>query len=130
MTSQDDGDIDADRDAVLECFRDQITAMVTGDTAALDAMLPEEFTLTHMTGYEQPKSEWLAEMRAGQFGYHRIDQELVTVDVGHDTAVLDARTFTDATVYGSRATWRLHLTQSYQRTDGQWTTTRSDATTW
>lgn len=69
-------------------------------------------------------------MRAGQFDYHRIEEQHVTVDVAGDTAVLSARTFTDATVYGSRATWRLVLTQHYRRIDGRWTTNRAVATTW
>lgn len=105
--------------------------MVSGDTRALDALLSDEFTLTHMTGYEQPKSEWLAEMRSGQFVYHRIVDQDVAVDVTEGETVLRARTLTDATVYGTRANWRLVLTQTYIRTDdGSWVVARSVATTW
>ena len=119
-----------DRAAVLAFFRDQAVAMTAGDTRALDALLADDFTLTHMTGYTQLKDEWLTEMRAGQFDYHRIEEQHVTVDVEGDTSVLSARTFTEATVYGSRTTWRLVLTQHYRRIDGRWTTNCALATTW
>ncbi|MFE5621112.1 nuclear transport factor 2 family protein [Streptomyces virginiae] len=44
-----------------EVHRAYLDAMLEGDTATLDELLAEEFTLTHMTGYVQPKAEWLAQ---------------------------------------------------------------------
>lgn len=99
-----------DRNAVLALFRAQLDAMVAGDTDALGALLGNGFTLTHITGYVQPKEEWLAEMHAGRFDYHRVDEKAVAVEFDGDTAVLSARIVTDATVYGGRANWRLILT--------------------
>lgn len=62
--------------------------MTDGDTNALDAMLDDGFTLTHITGYEQPKSEWLSEMRPGRFTYHGVDERTVTVEIAGDKARL------------------------------------------
>jgi hypothetical protein len=40
--------------------------MTSSDTGALDELLADDFALTHLTGYAQPKNEWLAQLRAGQ----------------------------------------------------------------
>ncbi|MGW7528018.1 nuclear transport factor 2 family protein [Streptomyces sp. NPDC054783] len=52
-------------EAVVAC-RAYLQAMAEGDTEVLDALLDAEFTLTHMTGYVQPRTEWLSQLRAGQ----------------------------------------------------------------
>jgi hypothetical protein len=118
------------REAVVRTYRAHLRAMTDGDTDALDDMLDDGFTLTHMTGYVQPKDEWLAEMRAGQFIYHDAQERTATVAVDGDTARLVGRIVTDATVYGTRASWRLQLTMDYARRNDTWTALRSVATTW
>jgi hypothetical protein len=45
---------------VVEAFRAMYRGMLEPDTALLDALLVDEYALTHMTGYAQPKREWLA----------------------------------------------------------------------
>lgn len=118
------------RAEILENYRAQLTAMVDGDTEILAELLTEDFSLTHMTGYFQPKQEWLAQMRAGQFVYHDAQERTVSLQVDGDTAHLVGRILTDATVYGARAKWPLQLTMDYVRTDGRWLASRSEATTW
>ncbi|MFZ3494113.1 hypothetical protein ACODT5_12960 [Streptomyces sp. 5.8] len=54
----------------------------------------------------------------------------MTVDVNGDTAGLVGRIVTDATVYGTRANWRLHFTMDYAREGDTWAGLRSVATTW
>jgi hypothetical protein len=92
-----------DRQEILENYRAQLRARVDGDTQALAGLLTEGFSLTHMTGYYQPKQEWLAQMRAGQFEYHDARERDVSLEVHGDTAELVGRIITDATVYGARA---------------------------
>lgn len=114
-----------------EVHRAYLDAMLEGDTATLDDLLAEEFTLTHMTGYVQPKAEWLAQMRQGRFVYHSIEEKDTALDFdGDGTARLTVRTVTDATVYGTRAGWRLRLATDYVRHDDVWVAQRTVATTW
>ena len=127
MTSDAD---EQDRSEILENYRAQLRAMVGGDTEALGDLLTEDFSLTHMTGYFQPRQEWLAQMRAGQFQYHDAQEKNVSLQIDGDTARLVGRIVTDATVYGSRATWPLQLTMDFIRADGRWLAARSEATTW
>ena len=58
------GDTDI-RDAVLAGYAAEREAMVAGDAEALGALLARDFTLVHITGYRQPKAEWLADVRSG-----------------------------------------------------------------
>ncbi|MGW5433186.1 nuclear transport factor 2 family protein [Streptomyces sp. NPDC004059] len=120
-----------DREAILQANHAYLNAMLEGDTPSLDDLLDDGFTLTHMTGYVQPKAEWLAEMRAGQFIYHAIDEVDTSLKAdGDGTARLTVRTMTDATVYSSRADWRLLLTTDYGPRSDTWSPLRTVATTW
>jgi len=121
---------DSDREEILAAYRAHLRAMTDGDTDALDDLLDDGFTLTHITGYQQPKAEWLSQMRAGQFVYHGVIEKNVTVDVEGDTASLVGRIVTEATVYGTHADWPLQFTMNYARNGGTWTALRSVATTW
>lgn len=55
--------------------------MSRGDTETLARVLSDGFTLTHMTGYVQPKTEWLSQMREARFVYHSIDEKHMTLNV-------------------------------------------------
>ena len=118
------------RTAVHEAFKDQLRAMQNADTHHLAAILDDGFTLTHITGYRQPKSEWLSQMQAGQFQYHSISERSVDIKVHADTVSLVGRVITDATIYGSRSSWRLQLALEYVRRGDTWIALRSVATTW
>ncbi|MEU0213012.1 nuclear transport factor 2 family protein [Streptomyces canus] len=96
----------------------------------LDNLLADGCTLTHITGYVQPSGEWLSQMRAGRFLYHGIEEKRVTVEVEGNTAHVSGRFITDATVYGTRANWRLQMTMGYAREDDMWSVVRSAAATW
>ncbi|MFC7265410.1 nuclear transport factor 2 family protein [Streptomyces lutosisoli] len=119
-----------DVDEVVRAFHAHGRALIEGDTDALEDLLDEGFTLAHMSGYVQPKQEWLAQMRAGQFDYHSVDEKSVDVEVRGDAARLAGRTITDATVYGMRAPWHLQLAFDYARVDGQWLALRAVGTSW
>ena len=119
------------RDEVVETYRAYLEAMTDGDTDALGALLDDGFTLTHITGYAQPKAEWLSQMRAGEFVYRSVTEKDLTVEADGDTARLVGRIVTDATVYGMHANWRLRLATDYAREgDDTWTALRTVATTW
>ncbi|MEU6351724.1 nuclear transport factor 2 family protein [Streptomyces sp. NPDC047072] len=119
-----------DHDEVIRAFRAYLQAMTDGDTGTLDDLLDSGFTLTHITGYVQPKVEWFAQMRAGQFVYHAIRENDVTVETEGDAARLVGRVVADATVYGTHADWRLRLTIDYAWQGDAWTAHRAVATTW
>jgi Domain of unknown function (DUF4440) len=105
-------------------------AMVAGNLGELGPLLADGFTLTHMTGYVQAKAEWLEAIDTGEMQYHRME----TVDATHTTVgsvpVLTARTLTDATIWGARATWRLSLRSWFEPRGDGWVIARTVASTW
>ncbi len=105
-------------------------SVTLGPSSVDRLMLDDAFTLTHITGYVQPKAEWLAEIRAGRFTYHAIRQHDLTVAPTGDTVRLVGGIITDATVYGHRADWRLTLSRDYRRNGDSWLALRAIATTW
>jgi ketosteroid isomerase-like protein len=95
--------------AVLDNYEAQRQTMVAGDADALGDLLADDFVLVHMTGYRQPKAEWLADVRSGAMTYHSMEDVDVTVDVAGDAPVVTARTRTEATIWGASGTWPLQL---------------------
>ena len=79
------------RAEVADAYRRQLDAMVTGDVDILNGLLADDYTARHITGYEQPKAEWLAQIRDGHFVYHRIDQQCLDIRVDGDAATLTSR---------------------------------------
>ena len=116
---------------ILANYRGQLAAMTAHDTVALGRLLADGFTLTHITGYRQQRSEWLAELDEGQFRYHAVEEQgAPRIVVAGDSATLTHRIVTDATVYGSRHRWRLAFAQTFTRRGGVWLAASSIATTW
>ncbi len=118
------------RDAVLASYADQREAMVVGNADALGALLADDFTLVHMTGYRQPKAEWLADVRSGAMTYHSMEDVDVSVDVSGEAPVVTARTRTEATIWGGHGIWPLRLRITYRRQDGAWIASGTVASTW
>jgi hypothetical protein len=104
--------------------------MVAGDLAELARILADDFTLTHMTGYVQSKAEWLDAIDTGQMQYHRMETVEATLSTEGTAQSLTARTLTDATIWGSRATWRLTLRSWFEPRGDGWVITRTVASTW
>jgi Domain of unknown function (DUF4440) len=123
----DDTDIGA---AVLANYETQRRAMVAGDADALAALLAEDFTLVHMTGYRQPKDEWLADVRSGAMAYHAMEDVDVSVDASSAVPVLTARTRTEATIWGASGTWPLQLRISFAHEGSAWVAVGTVASTW
>jgi hypothetical protein len=123
------GDTDI-RDAVLASYEAQREAMVAGDAEALGALLAGDFTLVHMTGYRQPKAEWLADVRSGAMTYHSMEDVDVSVDVSGNAPVVTARTRTVATIWGASGTWPLQLRITFAHEGTAWVATGTVASTW
>jgi hypothetical protein len=128
--AQEDTSENARETGVRDAHDGLCDAMVAGDIEALSALLAADFTLTHMTGYLQSKTDWLTDIRTDQMQYHSIDTVQAVVIDDHGTPVLTARTHTDATIWGGHGLWRLQLRSWFEQGDGGWVITRTVASTW
>ncbi len=82
-----------------------------------------------MTGYEQPRSEWLQQIASGRMQYHSARERSTEMRVTGDAAVLVGRSLVDATIWGGRGTWNLQLTTHYEHRSNGWIALRTVATT-
>lgn len=97
-------------------------AMVGARTAELEDLLDADFSLVHITGYVQPKDEWLAVIRAGEFDYHRIDidRNELGVSVAGEVATVTGRGIFDATINAMHAPWRLQFQMRWVKDSDRW----------
>jgi hypothetical protein len=112
--------LESTRAAVVEVLDDYHRAMVEADTDKLTTLVDRRFSLVHITGYVQPRDEWLEVIRTGQFDYHRIDIDEVVVRLDADVANVTGSGTFNATINGMYAPWRLRFTLVLAPENGQW----------
>jgi ketosteroid isomerase-like protein len=113
----DDGKIQ-----VLNALRSYHDAMIRADTDDLANMLDAHHSLVHITGYVQPKHEWLDAIRTGEFNYHAIDldEKSLSVKVAGSAAEVTGGGIFNATISGMKHSWRLRFTVMLEHRGGRW----------
>lgn len=125
-----ESEINMENKEINQRIEEYYNAMVTGDMHLLAAILDDNFSLTHITGYVQPKNEWLTQMEDGQFIYYNIDVQSTEIKVKQNQLKIESQTITDATVYGIHNKWHLQLVTEMEKNNNQWVIIRTIATTW
>jgi hypothetical protein len=112
-----------DRTEIVELLSAYHKAMVDARPDRLDALVASDFSLVHITGYVQPKREWFAVIRSGEFDYHRIEiaAESLKVIVSGDSATASGAGVFHATISGMNAPWRLLFRIQLRRRGSGWT---------
>ncbi|MGV8860436.1 MAG: nuclear transport factor 2 family protein [Pseudomonas sp.] len=107
---------------IIEILNAYHTAMVEARTSDLDRMLDLGFSLVHITGYVQPKHEWLDLIWSGDFNYHRIELERnsLEVSVKGKCSTVQGRGIFNASINGMTAPWRLRFVLELKKHDGVW----------
>lgn len=121
--------IDDDSSAVLAVVRQLAELMIARDTEAMNNILDEEYTLTHMTGYVQPKAEWFDEVARESMKYYSAKEVNHTIKVNGNTAEVVTQGLVDARIWGSRHTWRLQQKMKLEKRNGAWIILSSVAST-
>lgn len=110
----------SDQKDLIAMYRQMQNAMVSADTRTLATMLAEEFHLIHMTGYDQPRDEWLAHIESGEMRYFSSQEKQVAVKVDGTTARLAGRNQVKANIWGAAGTWPLLLEIDFSHVHGRW----------
>ena len=103
--------------------------MIARDTTAMSKILDNDFTLTHMTGYVQPKAEWLDEVAKESMKYYSAKEVKHTINVNGHTAEVMIQSMVDARIWGSRNTWRLQQKMKLEKRNDTWIILSSVAST-
>jgi len=122
-------EIDNNKSQVLDVTRQLTQLMIDKNTVAMDKILDPHFTLTHITGYVQPKDEWYAEIENERMKYFSYKEVKTSVKIDGDKAIFVGQNILDARIWGSRNNWRLQQTMHLEKRGEKWIIMKSVATT-
>lgn len=121
-----------DQEAIIALYRQENAAMVSKDIVKLNEILLPTMTLQHMTGYVQPKLEWIDQIQNGDMQYFSsVEESLRDIQINGSTASLIGQNRVKASVWGGGvSTWPLKMKMEFVKQDGQWLIARQIASTY
>lgn len=121
-----------DRDEIISLYRQENEAMVAKDVVTLNRILAPSMKLQHMTGYVQPKMEWIDQIQNGEMKYFSSTEENITdVKIDGNRASLIGQNRVKASVWGGGiATWPLQMKMEFAKDNGHWIITNQVASTY
>ena len=121
-----------DRDELISLYRQENEAMVNKDIVKLNEILASTMTLQHMTGYVQPKLEWIDQIQNGEMKYYSsIEESIKDIVIDGNKASLVGQNKVKASIWGSGiATWPLEMKMEFIKTNGRWIIAKQIASTY
>lgn len=95
-------------------------AMTEADTDTLREIASEEMAFTHMSGRQQTREEYFADIENGSLAYFTIGMENPVVEVNGDIASVTYTSVLDANAYGAEGTYHITGTHWFEKQDGEW----------
>lgn len=71
-------DLMTDKEVIIDLYRQENRAIVDKDIETLGQILDSTMVLHHMTGYAQPKLEWIDQIQNGELKYYSSDEEQIS----------------------------------------------------
>ena len=95
-------------------------AMTDADIDMLRELTAEDITYTHMSGMQQTREEYFADVEDGSLRYYTIGIDCPQIEVKGDRASLTFTSVLNANAYGARGTFRMPGTHWYEKREGIW----------
>lgn len=95
-------------------------AMTEADIDTMREIVSENRTFTHMSGMQQTREEYFADVADGSLRYYTIGMDNPVVKASGDRATVTYTSVLNANAYGARGTFRLKGTHRYEKHDGVW----------
>ena len=112
-----------EEERILAAYEKMQQAMIDKDIDALDRIVKDGTTFTHMSGKTQTKAEYFDEIADGTLNYYRYKIENCTITVSGNTATLSADVTLTAKVYGMSGSWTLPINAHFEKINDKWTYT-------
>lgn len=103
--------------------------MIKKDTAEMNKILDENFTLTHITGYVQSKLEWFNEVSRETMKYYSSNEVSFTSKLNDNRVDVTVQNLVNARIWGIENTWRLEQKMKLEKRNDKWIILQSIATT-
>lgn len=120
------------KEVLKDLYRQVNQAMVDKDIAKLEELLKADTVLVHMTGYKQPVSEWLDQIKSEEMKYYSWKEEAIKdIVIDGDKASLIGQSRVKALIWdGGPHTWPLQIKMYFEKVDGQWEIVKQIASTY
>ena len=95
-------------------------AMTDADIEALREIVSEDMIFTHMSGMQQTREQYFADIAAGRLKYFTIGIENPQISVDDDNAEITFTSVLNANAYGARGTFRMKGIHHFEKRHGEW----------
>lgn len=95
-------------------------AMTEADTATMGEIVSEDHVFTHMSGRQQTREEYFADVADGSLTYYCVGIENPVVEVDGELACVTYTSILDANAYGATGTYRIEGTHWFEKRNGVW----------
>ncbi|PMD73008.1 nuclear transport factor 2 family protein [Companilactobacillus nuruki] len=121
-----------DKEVIVQLYRDENTAMVEKNLNRLNDILDPSMNLTHMTGYVQPKLEWIDQIQNEEMQYLSSKEDNIKdIEIDGSKASLVGQNRVQAKIWGSGVnTWPLQMKMYYEKKNGKWIIVKQVASTY
>ena len=95
-------------------------AMTEPDIEKMREIVSEDMIFTHMSGMQQTREEYFADVANGRLNYFTIGIENPMIRINGDKAEITYTSILNANAYGARGTYHMKGTHHYELRDGAW----------
>ncbi len=106
--------------AVLYAQARYCQAMTDADIDTMRELVSEDMVFTHMSGRQQIREEYFADVADGSLNYFTIGIADPVIKVDGDKAQITYTSVLNANAYGARGTYRMKGTHHYEKRDSAW----------
>ncbi len=122
ITGIDISSLSGEELAVLYAQARYCQAMTDADIDTMRELVSEDMVFTHMSGMQQTREEYFADVADGSLNYFTIGIADPVIKVDSDKAQITYTSVLNANAYGARGTYRMKGTHHYEKRDGTWIT--------
>ena len=113
-------ELSAEEQAVLYQQTRYCQAMTEADTETMMEITSPDMIFTHMSGRQQTRDEYFADIENGDLQYFTIGIENPMVHIDGSYASVSYTSVLNANAYGARGTYRMAGTHWYEKQDENW----------
>lgn len=106
--------------AVLYAQARYCQAMTDADIDTMRELVSEDMVFTHMSGRQQTREEYFADVADGSLNYFTIGIANPVIRVDGDKAQITYTSVLNANAYGARGTYRMKGTHHYEKRGSAW----------
>ena len=120
ITGINTSELSADEQAVLYQQARYCQAMTEADTETMRKITSPDMIFTHMSGRQQTRDEYFADIADGNLQYFKIGIENPVVNINGSYASVSYTSVLNANAYGVRGTYRIDGTHWYEKQNENW----------